>query len=135
MSVNFSKTYLNEDEYINGCEKTKYLGVVIDKHLKWSEHINYFVTKLRKLVYKFYTLREILPEKLSILVYKSLVESLLHYGIVAWGGTYKTNLKPLQTIQNYILKIIYKKKQYPTLDPTNQIYNCNIFNIQQLYIW
>ena len=98
----YNKIYLKMDEPISSCDKTKYLGIIIDKHMKWIDQISFVVTKIRKLVYKFYILREILSEKLSILVYRALVESLLRYGIIAWGGMYKTNLRPLQTVQNII---------------------------------
>lgn len=49
-----------------------------------------------------------------IIVYKALVESLIRYGIIIWGGLYNTALKQLNVIQNFILKIINKKeKRYP----------------------
>lgn len=66
-----------------------------------------------------------------IIVYKALVESLIRYGIIIWGGLYNTALKQLNVIQNFILKIINKKeKRYPT----QSIYSVNILNIRSLYI-
>lgn len=127
----FDNINITEDDSITSSEKTKYLGIVIDQHLKWHHHINYVVTRIRKLVYKFYILREILNGKLTELIYKALIESLLRYGITAWGGTYKTNLKPLQTVQNYVLKVILKKNK---LYPTEHLYTEKLLNIRQLYI-
>lgn len=127
----FDKIFINENDSITSCQKAKYLGIIIDQHLKWTHHIDYVTIKIRKLIHKFYILREILNDKLAILIYKALVESLLRYGITAWGGAYKTTLKPLQVIQNYILKIIFKKNK---LYSTKGLYNEKLFNIRQLYI-
>ena len=43
-------------------------------------------------------LKEFLNIKLITLVYKAPVESLLRYGIIGWGGTYKCKLQPLVII-------------------------------------
>ena len=109
----------------------KYLGVVLDQHLKWTAHIEYLTTKIRKLIHKFYIIREFLSAKLVVQVYKSLVESLMRYGLAVWGGTYKTNLQPLRIIQNYILKVSYKRDR---LYPTRLLYNENVNDLDVLYI-
>lgn len=116
---------------IKAVENTKYLGIIIDQHLKWSDHINYLTKKIRKLIHKFYMLKEFLNVRVITLVYKALIESLLRYGIIVWGGTYKCKLQPLAVIQNSILKIMFNKNW---LFPTNLLYNDEICNINTLYI-
>lgn len=118
-------------ESIHGVEKTKYLGIILDQNLKWTHHIDYITGKLKGLIHKFYLLREFLSNRLMILIYKSLVESILRYGIIVWGGTYKTNLLSLKIIQNYLLKVIYGKSR---LFPTRLLYSDDICNITSLYI-
>ena len=103
----------------------------MDQHLKWTAHIEYLTTKIRKLIHKFYIIREFLSAKLVVQVYKSLVESLMRYGLAVWGGTYKTNLQPLRIIQNYILKVSYKRDR---LYPTRLLYNENVNDLDVLYI-
>lgn len=103
------------DKEIKEVSSTKYLGIIIDKNLKWKEHVSKVTNNIRALIRKFYSLREILCTKLLICVYKALVESLLGYGVVVWGGLYKNSLHQLEIIQKYILKIIFKKgRRYPT---------------------
>ena len=34
------------------------------------------------------------------------VHSIANYGIVAWGGAYENVIKPLQNLQNRLLKIV-----------------------------
>lgn len=89
----------------------KYLGVTIDKHLKWDRHVLNLSQNIRKLIYKFFILREVLSRELLLTVYKTLVESLIRYGLVAWGGLYQNSLTPLNVVQNYILKIIYRRNK------------------------
>ena len=97
--IAFSLTAVNRPLYnsihINGLDSelaevncTKYLGIYIDKHLKWDEHVLRLSKNIRKLIHKFYTLREILNRQLLITVYKAIVESLLRYGVIVWGGLY-----------------------------------------------
>lgn len=76
----------NLNEPILETKDIKYLGVHIDNNLKWEPHINFITKKLRYLVYKFYLLRQSLNEQLLLMLYYSLVESILRYGIIIWGG-------------------------------------------------
>lgn len=100
---------------IDRADQIKYLGIYIDQFLKWNYHIEKLNGKLRKLLYKFYQLRNILNIKTLVTVYKTLIESLIKYGIVIWGAAYDTILANLKVIQKHFIKIIYKKpKQYST---------------------
>ena len=76
----------------------KYLGVDVDDRLKWDVHVTNLTNRLRKTVYKFVQLRHILRPDLLKTVYYALVESLLTYGTVVWGGAYKTTLDQLYKI-------------------------------------
>lgn len=129
---NFEQITINNlSGAINEVSSTKYLGVIVDKHLRWDLHVAYLTKNIRKLIYKFYTLREILNRKLLISVYRSLVESLIRYGIVVWGGLYNTALKPLNTVQNYILKVIYRKNRRYS---TKMLYTCEVFDTRSIYV-
>lgn len=116
---------------IKEVEFTKYLGVNIDRHLKWNHHILALSKNIRKLIHKFYTLREIMGAGLLIDVYRAIVESLLRYAIVVWGGLYNNALQQLNVVQNFILKIIYKRNR---TYPTEMLYNKELLNMRSLYI-
>lgn len=119
-------------EYIESSEQIKYLGLHIDQFLKWNVHVDIVTGKLRKLLYKFYQLRQILKKPILINVYKSLIESVLNYGIVIWGGAYESTLKSLYTIQKFLIKIILNK---PKTYPTEQLFHeSKLFDLQGLYI-
>lgn len=127
---NFTDITIGIDK-IAGVTHTKYLGVLVDQFLKWGQHIDYVSNKIRRLIHKFYILREFLNEKTLVMVYKAFAESLIRYGIIVWGGTYNTVLNKLNVAQKYILKIIFKKnKRFPT----NLLFSEDTVNIRTLYI-
>lgn len=117
---------------INSQRNCKYLGVYIDSNLKYDSHIDYIVKKVRKTIYKFYQLREFMPLKLIKIVYHSLVESVLRYGITVWGSTYSNVLNNIEILQKCLIKIIYKK---PKRHPTDLIFrDSGLLTIKQIYV-
>lgn len=120
------------NEEVKQTKSIKYLGIFIDQHLKFTVHIDYVVKRLKKLVHRFYTLRNILRKNILLIIYSSLVESLLNYGITVWGATYKTSLRPLQVTQNYIIRAMYKIDSRRSVKSV-YVENC-LLDIKGLYI-
>lgn len=61
-----------------------------------------------------------------------MVESLLRYGISAWGAAFPTNMSVLNVTHRFILKVMLKKNR---LYPTESIFNdLKLFDLAQLYI-
>ena len=83
-------------------ECVKYLGVLINNHLSWRNHINYISTKLSKTIGLFAKLRHSVPQHTLITLYWSL-----NYGIIAWGQTLKTLLNKLLLLQKRVLRFIF----------------------------
>lgn len=110
----------------------KYLGVYIDKHLKYDAHVNYVTHKIRKTIHKFYQLREFLSFKLLKIMYQTLIESIIMYGLVVWGAACDSCLHPLKITQKFIIKILMKKnKRYPS----NLLFReAGLFSVRKLYI-
>ncbi|KAJ8967703.1 hypothetical protein NQ317_004203 [Molorchus minor] len=124
---------LNKAIDITSAEKVKYLGIYIDRHLKWDFQIRSMVQKLRGLLYKFVQLKQILNISHLKIIYKALVESILSYGIIGWGGVGITYMRTLYTLQKRIIKLILGKD---ILFPTDILFQeCDLFNIRQLYCY
>lgn len=116
---------------IISAKNVKYLGIIIDPHLRWNEHINNLVKKLRSLLTKFTYFKKFFDINHLKLMYTALVESHLVYGIVAWGSATKSCLKSLEVIQKWILRIMFDKSR---MYPGNSLYNdTKIYDIRQLY--
>lgn len=113
-------------------DNIRYLGIYIDSNLKWKIHIDNMIIKIRKTVYKFRLLRNILDAKNLKTMYFSLVQSIIQYGIIGWGGTYDHFILPLEMLQKRILKIVMRK---PILYSSFLLFSENqIFTIRQLYL-
>lgn len=113
-------------------DSLKYLGVIIDKNLKWLEHIEYVNKKIRKLTFKFYHLRNIMPQYIMKTLYHTLAESVLRYGIVIWGCAYQSHLKMIKNSQKYLLKVIlHKNKQYSSKLLFEEY---DVFDLNLLYV-
>lgn len=117
---------------ISPTDEIKYLGIIIDRNLKFKSHINVLTGRVRKLIYVFKTLRNIANPITIRTVYFALCLSIITYCIPCWGGAAKTLLKPLEVAHRAILKVATFR---PLLYPTNQLYrNCNVLNVRQHFI-
>lgn len=112
----------------------KYLGLVIDNHLSWKEH----VVKLKKELYnnlrKFYLLKQLCRSgKVLVSVYHALIGSRLCYGITCWGGTYSSTIYPVVILQKRFMRLISAKDR---LDHTWPIFiNLKTLPLRHLYIF
>lgn len=109
----------------------KYLGLIIDSHLRWNYHAEFVVKKLRSMLNKFKFYKQIFDIQQLRILYYSLVQTHLTYGLIAWGGITNNHLKSLQCVQKWILKIIYNKNyRYES----EAIFNdANVLDVRQLY--
>lgn len=117
--------------FIEEASKIKYLGVYIDRLLRWDEHIKHIVKLLRCTLPKFKLLVNILSQRTIFTIYFALAQSILEYGIVGWGAAYRTHLESLETTQKFILRIIMKKDR---LYPSHSLFNeAKVYTIGQLF--
>ena len=62
-----------------------FLGVEIHQHLKWDDHIKNISSKLGKGVGILTKLKYFLPRPVLKMIYNTLIQSHLNYGILMWG--------------------------------------------------
>ena len=84
----------------------KYLGIYIDKHLKWERKLKRVKSKISKntgIINKlgFYVDLNTLKQ-----LYCTLIYPYINYGLMSWGNTYTTHLNIIRTTQ---LKQMCKK--------------------------
>ena len=93
-------------EFIERASSVKYLGVIMDCHMRWEEHVKLILRKTRYLLYVFRKLARFMSGNIMLTIYYALFHSITNYGIVAWGGVDNGILKPLDNLRNRLLKII-----------------------------
>lgn len=94
-----------EEKILRFTHSTVFLGVTIDKHLSWTEHIDQICGKLNKSYFAILTLKNNLQTQLLITVYYALVYPLISYNIIAWGQSSSWDRVFLQ--QKRIIRLIF----------------------------
>ena len=84
----------------------KYLGVIIDEHLNWKEHVTHICGKIKRGIGILSKLRHFVPTKILVNLYYTLIYPYLTYSVVAWGNTYDTTVKPITILQKRAMRII-----------------------------
>ncbi len=102
--MNFN-IYLN-DHRLQIVNDIKYLGITIDTHLKWQDHVD---NVCKKIGIKLAILRRIKPfltKDILKTVYNTTVLPLFDYASIVWCSCGEGNLKRLQILQNKAMRII-----------------------------
>ena len=84
----------------------KYLGIFIDCHLNWKEHVHELSKKIARGIGILSKLRHFVSQAIPVQVHNSIIYSFLVYGVLIWGNTYKTNIQPLVICKKKAVRII-----------------------------
>ena len=127
LSLNISKTNfilfcshrkpipnINIDIHINQQQITqvkscKFLGVYIDSHLTWKDHIHYISCKISKSVGIMYRISYVLRSYVLLNLCCSLIYPYLSYCNLVWASNYHSRLKSLSVLQRRAVRIVAKK--------------------------
>ena len=93
-------------------DHVKYLGVLVDEHLRWDQHINNVAKKIGRGVGIIAKLKQFLTPHMLKNVYYCLVYSHLSYGIEAWGSASKTNINKLVVLQKKAIRVLSNVKYF-----------------------
>ena len=99
----------------NKDQSIKYLGVYLDEKLTWKTHINKKLNQAYarlKILYPLVNYNSTLRIKCSLLIYTSIIRSLLTYACPIWAAASQTKITKMQTLQNKFLRIARKAPWY-----------------------
>ena len=102
---------------IEHVKDTKFLGVMIDQNLNFSDHIQYIKGKMARGIGILYKCRRLLHEKTMITLYYSFVYPYFTYCILVWGNTFSTYLDGLVKLQKRAIRIICGETKYAHTEP------------------
>jgi hypothetical protein len=113
MVFNTGKKCLTTDKNvsINGqliakVESTKFLGVIIDSKMTWSEHIQYIKGKISRSIGMLYKARKVFSSCTLNTLYYSLIYPYLTYCIEVWGKASNIYLSSIYKLQKRVVRII-----------------------------
>ena len=134
LSLNVQKTYyivfhrarIKSDEHavitinnviLQRTNSLKYLGVIIDYKLNWTQHIAHVKNKISKGIGIMYRARNYLSKVSMRKLYYSYIYPYLIYCIEVWGISPHTHLKPLLLLQKKIVRIMTFSSYYAHTAP------------------
>ena len=100
---------------------TKFLGLYIDEHLSWKQHIDHCKKKMSSGIYAMNMAKHILSINHLRTLYYSLVHPYATYGIRLWGNTYQKHTKKLEVLQKRALRVMTGSKYN---DPSSPLFKC-----------
>lgn len=106
-------------EFVERKDHIKFLGMIIDSKLDWQKHIQYAKGKITSSIYAMKRMKNIMPRKVLLTLYYSMIYPYLDYGISLWGSTNAKYLKPLITLQKKAIRIICGS---PYNDPSGPLF-------------
>ena len=95
---------------ITRVESFKYLGIIVDESLSWSQHINSVYNKLIKYTSYFYKIRTIVPSYCLKKLYYAFIMPILSYGCEIYLNCADIHMKKLCVLNNKILRILTSMK-------------------------
>ena len=109
VTLKLDKKALQQKDHI------KYLGVIIDSHLNWKQHITNVSKKISRSIGVMYRIRKYLNLNAMKSIYYSLIYSHIVYAIQVWGSANETELAKILTLQKKAVRMIMYKDQYPPM--------------------
>ena len=111
----------------------KYLGILIDENLPWRPQIDKMCSKLSSVCGALSKARHYLDRNSLMLIYNSLVESRIRYGILSWGTAAQQQINRVKVLQNKALRYITFSELDTPMLPIYSLLNVLLFN-ELLYL-
>ena len=133
----FGKKHIELKEIKLGGEKLdyttnfKYLGVLLDCELNFSDQIESVCTKLRKFNGIMYRARTCFSKYHLLRFYSAYIIPIMSYGLIAYGCGAKSNLDKIYLVQKKILRTIFFKRKYEHI--TNVFIEYNIHTVFDIF--
>ena len=122
-------------EEIKEVDVATFVGINIDRHLSWNDHIRFVNQCIRKKVGILFRLRHFVPRHTLILLYKAFIQPHLTYGIEVWGSTYKTSVKSILYTQKMAVRAItFSEWRTHTSPLFKTLHILNVYDLHDLAI-
>ena len=111
----------------------KFLGVMLDEHIAWNDHIHTIEKKLAKNINLLYRVRQFLHKESLKTRYFSYIHSYLNYANTAWASTYFKKLKTIDYQQKHAARITFNEDILTHSSPL--LRSLNGLNIYQINLY
>jgi hypothetical protein len=119
------------DTAINYTDHSTFLGVWLDKNLRWSIHTQKLANKLCKICFGIRVVRRVTGLETVCTLYYAYFQSLLSYGLIFWGNS--VNAKLIFRLQKRAIRAMI---QIPKTASCKQHFkSLHILPLPSLYIY
>ena len=108
----------------------KFLGVMLDEHISWTDHLRTVENKIAKNIGLLYRVSQFLNEDSLKTVHFSYIHSYLNYANIAWASTFAAKLKRVYLKQKHVVRIVFNKDKLTHSKPLFE--NLNALNVYQI---
>jgi hypothetical protein len=141
--LNISKAFTNLKRYkskvhkyrcktvINYTEHTKFLGLWLDKNIKWSLHTQQLATKLSKICFAIRIIKQVSGLETVRTLYCAYFHSLLLYGLIFWENS--ANAKFIFRLQKRAIRAMVQIQK--SISCKQYFKLLHILPLQSLYIY
>jgi hypothetical protein len=112
-----------DGNFISEIRSVRYLGLILDSHLKWEDHLNYVRKRISPMLFALRRTRMCISEEVAWQLYYAHIFSHLTYLCPIWSSASNSRLRVLRVLQNKAIKII---KMYGWRHPTLDLYSPTI---------
>lgn len=112
-----------KNETIEEVQESKFLGLIVDSHLNWQNHINTLCKHLSSSSFLFSKLTTYCNKNTLLSCYYSYVYSRIKFNIIAWGTADQYLIDRVLILQKRILRIIFKLKTRDSCKPLFKKHN------------
>ncbi|CAD0198524.1 unnamed protein product [Chrysodeixis includens] len=116
---------------IKQIHSAKFLGITLDTHLSWKEHINNLCTKINRFVFALRKVKDVTSRDTSIMVYHAYICSIIRYGIVVWGNS--CDIMRVFIAQKKCIRALYGMKWSDSCKPIFK--SKNLLTVPCIYIY
>ena len=113
-----SRSFVKQPKiYLVPATTAKDLGVIMDPNLTFDNHVLATVSSCMSRLAQINRVKYFFDKQSLIIIINSLVFSKLFYCLCVWSNTSQTNLKMLQTVQNFACRIVSGRRKYDHVSP------------------
>ena len=105
------------NDTISTVSSVQNLGILFDKELKWTVHINHLTSNLYYILRKVAHVQHLLNEKATKTIIQALMLSTIDYCNSIYQGAPTYAINKLQTLQNMGCRIIKRLRKYDHITP------------------
>lgn len=130
INMNCNVIFKINNETIEKVKQIKYLGFVIDKELKFKQHVEYICKKIGKKIGFFKRVRNKISVTTAINMYNTIIKPHFEFGsTILYTCCTTTQLERLQKLQNKAMRAILKCNRYTPIQ--TMLDTLKWLNIQQ----